>query len=358
VAVIEKGWLGSGNTGRNTTVVRSNYLFPQSAALYDFSLRLFEGLSAELRFNIMFSQRGMVTVAHSLFDIERCRRWTQAMQLNGIDVEMLDREGIRRLVPALDTSRAARFPVHGGFVQKRAGTARHDAVVWGYARGASKLGVDVVQNCHVTGFVRSGSGAVTGVETTRGTIRADKTAMMVAGHSSQLASLAGMRLPITSYPLQAFVTEPLKPVLNTVVLSLATGTYLSQSDKGGLVIGGGLDRYASYAQRGSLATARQVLGSVAEQFPSFGRVRLLRQWAGIVDIVPDSSPILGESPIPGLFLNCGWGSGGFKAIPAGGWLLAHHLAKGAAHPIAQPFGLHRFATGALVDEASAAGIAH
>ena len=358
VAVLGKGWLGGGNTRRNTTVIRSNYYYPQSAALYDFALGLYEGLSRELNYNIMFSQRGMVTLAHSRHVLESAARWVGAMRLNGVGATMLSREEIARRVPILDMSQTARYPVWGGFVQEKAGTARHDAVAWGYARAASALGVDIIQNCEVRGFRRSSRGVVNGVETSLGTIGADKLALTVAGHSTVLAQTAGFRLPITSYALQAFVTEPLKPVLDTIVLSTATGLYMSQSDKGGLVIGGGLDLYPSYAQRGNLPTARTVLGAVADQFPSLGRVRLLRQWAGIVDVVQDSSPILGASPAPGLYLNCGWGTGGFKAIPAGGWLLAHHMATGEAHPIAAPFSLDRFAAGAMIDEAAASGIAH
>jgi sarcosine oxidase subunit beta len=248
--------------------------------------------------------------------------------------------------------------VLGGFVQPRGGTARHDAVAWGYARAASALGVDILQNCEVTGFRKSAEGRVVGVETSLGYIGAEQVGMAVAGHSSVIAGLAGFRLPVSSYALQAFVSEPLKPVMDTVMTSFGTGMYFSQSDKGGLVIGGGLDHYLSYAQRGNTPMLRHVLGAVADQLPSIGRVRLLRQWAGIVDVVHDSSPILGETPIPGLFINCGWGTGGFKAIPVGGWMLAHHIATGRAHDIAAPFALQRFHTGALVDEAAASGIPH
>jgi len=358
VAVLEKGWIGGGNTGRNTTVVRSNYYYPASAALYDHSVKLYEGLATELNYNVMFSQRGMITLAHSRHDLEAATRWVGAMQLNGVDSEMISREEIARRVPALDMSPAARYPVWGGFMQKRAGTARHDAVAWGYARAADSLGVDIIQNCEVTGMVRDASGQVVAVDTSRGRIRAGKVAMTVAGHSTVLADMAGFRLPITSYALQAFVSEPLKPVIDTVILSLATGVYISQSDKGGLVVGGSLDLYPSYAQRGNLPTMRNVLGAVAEQYPSLGRVRFLRQWAGIVDICPDSSPIIGQSPVPGLYLNCGWGTGGFKAIPVGGTLLAHHLATDEPHELARSFSLERFTTGALIDEAAASGIAH
>ena len=358
VAVLEKGWIGGGNTGRNTTVVRSNYYYPESAALYDHSLRLYEGLSRELNYNVMFSQRGMITLAHSRHDMEAATRWAGAMRLNGVDAEIISVAEIARRVPALDISPKARFPVMGGLIQKRGGTARHDAVAWGYARAASDLGVDIIQNCEVTGFVRNPEGRVTAVETSRGRISAGKVAMAAAGHSSVLAEMAGFRLPITSYALQAFVSEPLKPVIDTVVLSLATGIYISQSDKGGLVTGGALDRYPSYAQRGNLPTVRNVLGAVAEQFPSLARVRFLRQWAGIVDVCPDSSPIIGATPVPGLYMNCGWGTGGFKAIPVGGTVLAHHLATDTPHPLARAFGLDRFTTGALIDEAAASGIAH
>jgi sarcosine oxidase subunit beta len=358
VAVLERGWLGGGNTGRNTTVIRSNYYYPESAALYDMSVRLYENLSRELNFNVMFSQRGMLMVGHSRHDMEQIARWAGAMQINGVDCEVVNRHAVARLAPALDCSAAARYPVEGGLIQRRGGTARHDAVAWGYARAADALGVDIIQNCEVTAFLRGPGGEVTGVDTNRGRIMAGKVQLAVAGNTSTLADLAGFRLPLTSYALQAFVSEPIKPVLDTVVLSLATGVYLSQSDKGGLVIGGGLDLYPSYAQRGNLPVARGVLGAVAEQFPALGRVRLVRQWAGTVDVTPDSSPILGRSPVQGLYLNCGWGTGGFKAIPVGGTLMAHHLATGEPHPIARPFGLDRFERGALIDEAAASGIAH
>jgi sarcosine oxidase subunit beta len=357
VAVLEKGWIGGGNTGRNTTVVRSNYLYPESARLYEFALKLYEGLSRELNFNIMLSQRGILTLAHSRHDLESQSRWANAMRFNGIDAEMLDVEQVRQLEPRLNFGPDARFRIHGGFLQPRAGTARHDAVAWAYARAASALGVDIIQDCRVTGFVHEG-GRVAGVETTRGVLRADRTAIAVAGHSSQLAALAGVRLPITSYALQAMVSEPVKPVLNTVSLSPPVGAYFSQSDKGEVVIGGALDHFPSYAQRGSFAVTQQVLAAFAETFPSLARLKLLRQWSGIVDVVQDSSPIIGPTPVPGLFINCGWGTGGFKAIPVGGWTLAHVLATGRNHELAEPFQLERFRTGRLVDEAAAAGIAH
>jgi sarcosine oxidase subunit beta len=358
VAVLEKGWLGGGNTGRNTTVVRSNYYYPESAALYDFALRLYEGLSKDLNYNIMLSQRGIITMLHSRHEMETGARWAGAMNHNQIPARMMSPAEIKRRAPVLNISPDTRFPVMGGVIQERGGTARHDAVAWGYARGADRLGVDIIQNCEVTGFRRDATGAVTGVETSRGFIATGKVGLTVAGHSTVMAEKAGFRLPITSYALQAFVSEPLKPVLDTVLISGATGIYISQSDKGGLVIGGGLDLYPSYAQRGNLPTGKAVLGAVADLFPSLGRVRLARQWAGLVDVVHDSSPIIGASPVPGLYLDCGWGTGGFKAIPVGGWMLAHHMATGQPHPIAAPFSLERFSTGALIDEAAASGIAH
>jgi sarcosine oxidase, subunit beta len=358
VAVLERGWLGGGNTGRNTTVVRSNYLFPESARLYDFSLRLYESLSRELNFNIMLSQRGQVVLAHNRHDLESMSRWVNALQMNGVDAELLSREQVGELAPALDLSPQARFPVLGGFLQRRAGTARHDAVAWGYARAADALGVDIVQNCEVTGFEKDAGGRVVAVQTRHGRIACKRVGIAAAGHSSVLAGLAGFRLPVTSYALQAMVTEPLKPRLDTVVISPGTGAYVSQSDKGEMVIGGGLDLFPSYAQRGSFAGIQSVVAATVALFPSFSRLRLMRHWAGIVDVVHDSSPIIGPTPVAGIYINCGWGTGGFKAIPAGGWTLAHVLATGANHELAEPFQLERFVTGRLIDEAAAAGITH
>ncbi len=357
VAVIERGWIGGGNTGRNTTIVRSNYLFPESARLYDFSLKLYEGLSHDLNFNIMLSQRGLVMLAHSRHDLDSMSRWANAMRMNGITAEILTRDQVQEMAPALDMSANARLPILGGFTQRRAGTARHDAVAWGYARAASALGVDIIQNCEVRGFLQQ-DGKVVGVDTTRGEIRAERVGIAAAGHSSVLAKLAGVKLPVTSYALQAMVSEPIKPILDTVVLSPGTGAYVSQSDKGEIVLGAMLDLYPSYAQRGSFAVKQAILAASLELFPSFSRLQLLRQWAGIVDVVHDSSPIIGPLPIPGLFINCGWGTGGFKAIPVGGWTLAHVLATGKSHPLAEPFQLERFITGRLIDEAAASGIAH
>jgi sarcosine oxidase subunit beta len=358
VAVLERGWLGGGNTGRNTTVVRSNYLYPESARLYDFSLRLYEGLSRELNFNLMLSQRGHVMLAHSRHDLESLARWAGAMHMNGIEAELITREKVGELIPALDLSPMARFPVLGGFLQRRGGTVRHDAVAWGYARAADALGVDIIQNCEVTAFTTRRDGRVTGVQTSRGAIAADRIGIAVAGHSSVLARLAGFRLPVTSYALQAMVTEPVKPRLDKVVISPSTGAYLSQSDKGEMVIGGGLDLFASYAQRGSFAVLQNVVAATLAMFPSFSRLKLLRQWAGIVDVVHDSSPIIGPTPVPGLCINCVWGTGGFKAIPVGGWTFAYLLATGRSHELAEPFQLERFISGRLIDEAAASGITH
>ncbi len=358
VAVLERGWLGGGNTGRNTTIVRSNYLFPESARLYDFSLRLYENLARELNFNIMLSQRGLVLLAHGRHDLDAMARWANAMQMNGIDAQLLSRAEVAARAPLLEMSPAARFPILGGFLQRRAGTARHDAVAWGYARAADARGVDIIQNCEVTGFLRGAGGRVSGVQTTRGRIDCERIGIAAAGHSSVLAQRAGFRLPVTSYGLQAMVTEPVKPALDIVVLSPGTGAYVSQSDKGEMVLGASLDLFPSYAQRGSLAVTQSILAATLAIFPSFSRLRLLRQWAGVVDVVHDSSPIIGATPVPGLYINCGWGTGGFKGIPVGGWTLAHVLATGRNHELAEPFGLERFHSGRLIDEAAAAGIAH
>lgn len=357
VAVIEKGWLGGGNTGRNTTAIRSNYFYPESAALYDFSVRLYEGLSKDLNYNVMFSQRGMIVTAHSDHDMEMATRQYNAMRINGIDAELLSAEEVKRRVPILNFRDDARHPIHGGVNQPRGGTGRHDAVAWGYARGADAFGVDILQNCEVLDIITEG-GLATGVETTLGTIRAEMIGATVAGHSSILAQMAGYKLPIHSYALQAFVSEPIKPILDTVVLCPAFATYVSQSDKGGIVFGGGLDRVPSYGQRGNMPVQEVVVGALVEMMPALAKLKLLRHWGGIVDVTPDSSPIIGPSGVDGLTLNCGWGTGGFKAIPAGGWLLAHHMATGQHHEISRPFDLSRFATGRLIDESAASGIAH
>jgi sarcosine oxidase subunit beta len=357
VAVLEKGWIGGGNTGRNTTVIRSNYLWDESAHLYEKSLRLYEGLSQDLNFNVMLSQRGVVNLAHSEHDIREMSRRVNALRLNGIDSEMLSREEVQALVPILDCSPAARYPVLGGSIQRRGGVARHDAVAWGLARAADARGVDIVQNCEVTGILREG-GRVAGVETTRGTIRAPKVGCVVAGHASVLAAMAGLRLPIESHPLQALVSEPIKPVLHTVVMSGAVHAYVSQSDKGELVMGAGIDAYTSYAQRGALNVVAHTVAAVCELFPIFNRVRAMRTWGGIVDVCPDASPIIGKTPVEGLYFNCGWGTGGFKATPGSGWVFAHTIARDEPHPLNAPFALDRFSTGALIDEHGAAAVAH
>jgi len=355
VAVLERAYLGGGNSGRNTQVCRSNYFYPESAAFYEHSLQLYESLSSDLNFNVMFSQRGNLELSHSLEELEMNRRWANAMSLNGLDSEMLAREDIRKMVPILNLD--CRFPVCGGFIQRRAGISRHDAVVWAYARAASAAGVDIVQNCEVKDFGMSDS-RIRCVETSRGVISAGSFVLCVAGHSSQLAALAGLSLPIESIALQAMVTEPMKPVLHTVIGSLVIHAYVSQSDRGEIVIGGGADPANSYAQRGILPTLQDNAAAVLELIPSFSRLRLMRQWAGVCDISPDSSPVAGLTPLENLFISTGWGTGGFKAIPAGGETLAYTIACGRPHPLLHPFSLDRFDRGCLIDEGAAAGVAH
>ena len=357
VAVVEKGPIGLGNTGRNTTVIRSNYLWDESAAIYELSLKLYEGLSQDLNFNIMLSQRGLISLAHNQHDMREIQRRVNAIHLNGIDSEMLSLAEVRELVPILNMSPNSRYPVVGASIQRRAGIARHDAVTWGYARGADARGVDILQHTEVTGF-RIQSGRVEGVETSRGFIAAPKVAVAVAGHSSVLAEMAGFRMPIQSHPLQALVSEPLKPIFNTVLMSSTVHVYLSQSDRGELVMGAGIDGYNSYAQRGSPMILEDMLAAAVELLPVFSRVKMMRQWGGIVDVCPDASPIIGKTPVSGLYFNCGWGTGGFKAIPGSGFVFAHTIAKGEPHEIAAPFSLDRFTTGALIDEHGASGVAH
>lgn len=357
VAVLEKGWIGGGNTGRNTTIVRSNYLWDEAAHLYEKSMKLWEGLSQELNYNVMFSQRGVMNLGHTLQDMRDIYRRSNANQLNGIDSEVLTPEQIRKIVPLMNTSSDARYPVLGASFQPRGGVARHDAVAWGFARAADSKGVDIIQNCEVIGFRRK-NGAVQGVETTRGYMAAPKIGVVAAGHSSVIADLAEIRLPIESHPLQALVSEPVKPVLHTVVMSNAVHGYISQSDKGELVIGAGIDSYAGYGQRGSFSTIEGNIAAIIELFPAFSRVRMLRQWGGIVDVCPDACPIIGKMPVKGLYFNCGWGTGGFKATPGSGWVFAHTIARDEPHELNAPFGLERFTTGALIDEHGAAGVAH
>lgn len=356
VAVLEKGWLGGGNTGRNTTICRSNYLHDASAVLYDHALKLWEGLSRELNYNIMFSPRGVMMLAHSVHDVQSAKRHIHANRLNGVDNEWLTPAQARAFCPPLAIDNL-RYPVLGAALQRRGGTARHDAVAWGYARAADALGVDVIQNCEVVGIRRDG-GRVVGVETTQGFIKAPKIGVVTAGHASVVAAMAGLCLPIESYPLQALVSEPVKPCFPCVVMSNTIHAYVSQSDKGELVIGAGTDQYVSYSQRGSFQIIEHALAAICELFPRFSRMRMLRQWAGIVDVTPDRSPVIGKTPIEGLYLNCGWGTGGFKATPGSGHVFAWTLAKDEPHPIAAPFALERFTTGRLIDEAAAAAVAH
>jgi sarcosine oxidase subunit beta len=355
VAVLEKGWLGGGNTGRNTTIVRSNYLWDEAAQLYEKAMKLWEGLSQELNYNVMFSQRGVYNMGHTLQDMRDIERRVNANRLNGIDGELVSAAELQKRIPILNIN--SRYPVLGASFQPRAGTARHDAVAWGFARGADAHGVDIIQNCEVTG-IRREHGAVSGVETTRGYIEAGKVGVVTAGNSSVLAAMAGLRLPIESHPLQALVSEPLKPVLDTVVMSNAVHCYISQSDKGDLVIGAGIDHYAGYGQRGSFAVIESTMAAVTEMFPIFSRVRMNRQWGGIVDTSPDACPIIGKMPVKGLYFNCGWGTGGFKATPGSGWVFAHTIARDEPHPLNAPFSLERFTTGHLIDEHGAAAVAH
>jgi heterotetrameric sarcosine oxidase beta subunit len=350
VAVVEKGYVGGGNIGRNTTVIRSNYLLDGNTQFYEFSMKLWEGLSRALNFNVMFSQRGQVVTAHSADQLDGFSHRANVMRLNGIDAEILDRNDVRRLLPYLDYSETARFPIHGAIMQGRAGTARHDAVAWGYARAADGHGVDIIQNCEVTGFLREGE-KIVGVETTRGTISTSKVGLAVAGHTSLLGRKAGLELPIESHVLQAFVTEPLKPLVDHVVAYGADHFYVSQSDKGGLVFGGNLDGYNSYAQRGNLGVVREVAEAAIALMPNISRVRLLRHWGGVMDMTPDASPIICPTPIDGLYLNGGWCYGGFKATPASGWCFAHTLATGKAHPLTAAYSLDRFRAGRTLDEA-------
>ena len=357
VAVLEKGWLGGGNVARNTTIIRSNYLWDESAAIYEHSLKLWEGLSRDLNYNVMLSQRGVLNLAHSLGDIREGRRRVNANRLNGVDAEWLTPGGVKDFCPLLNIAADARYPVMGATLQRRGGVARHDALAWGYARAADARGVDIIENCEVTA-IRRGGDRVSGVETTRGPIAAGKIGLVAAGHSSVLAAMADVRLPIESHPLQALVSEPIKPVLDCVVMSNAVHVYVSQSDKGELVIGAGIDSYNSYAQRGSLPTIKGQMGALLELFPTFSRLKMMRAWGGIVDVCPDASPILGKTPVAGLYLNCAWGTGGFKATPGSGWAFAHTIARDAPHPINAPFTLDRFTTGALIDEHGAAAVAH
>ena len=357
VAVLEKGFVGGGNTGRNTEIVRSNYLWDEAAHIYEFSLKLWEGLTQELNFNLMFSQRGLLSLGHTLQDLRDIQRRVNANLLNGIDSEFVTPQQIKELVPIIDVSPDARYPILGASLQRRGGTARHDALAWGFARAADSVGVDIIQNCEVTGIQRE-DGAVTGVETSRGFIKSGKVGCVTAGNSGVLASLAGLRLPLESRPLQAWVSEPLKPQLNLVVMSNAVHAYISQTDRGELLCGAGVDSYNGYAQRGSPSTLEHAVSAIVEMFPRFSRVRMLRQWAGTVDTCPDACPIIGLTPVKGLYFNCGWGTGGYKSTPGSGWVFAYTMAQDRPHELNQPFSLERFATGHLIDEHGAAGVAH
>jgi sarcosine oxidase, subunit beta len=358
IAVLEKGWIGGGNTGRNTTIIRSNYLFDESAALYDHSLKMWESLSQVLNYNVMFSPRGVMMLAHTIHDIQVIKRHVHANRCNGVDNEWLEPEQAKAFCPPLNIERNIRYPVLGAALQRRGGTARHDAVAWGYARAADELGVDIIENCEVTGIRRDATGAVEGVETTRGTIKAKKIGVSAAGHTSVVLKMAGVDLPLESFPLQALVSEPLKPIFPCVVMSNTIHAYISQSDKGELVIGAGTDAYTSYTQRGALHINMHTLDAICELFPTFRRVRMMRNWGGIVDVTPDRSPIIAKTPVAGLYVNCGWGTGGFKATPGSAHLFAWTIARDEPHPINAPFTIERFRDGVLIDEAAAAAVAH
>ncbi len=355
VAVLEKSWIGGGNTGRNTTIVRSNYLWDESAAIYDHSVKLWENLSQELNYNVMFSPRGLLHLAHTVHDMQEIQRRGHSNYMNGVDAEFLTPGQCQQMVPFMNIN--CRYPVMGGVLQRRGGTARHDAVAWGYARAADALGVDIIQNCEVTGFKIEG-GVVKGCETTRGFIGANKVGVVVAGHSNVVADMAGFRLPIESTPLQAFVSEPMKPIIDCVVMSNTVHAYVSQSDKGELVIGGSGDPYVSYSQRGCFDQIEHVVGPIVELYPIFSRCRMMRQWGGTTDVTLDRSPVMSKTPVENMFFNVGWGTGGFKATPGSGHVFAHSIANGEMHAIAAPFSIDRHYSGALIDEAAAAAVAH
>ncbi len=350
VAVVERGWIGGGNVGRNTTIIRSNYMIPENSRFYELGMKLWEGMSRELNYNVMFSQRGVINLAHTPGQMDAFARRGNAMRLEGIDAELLSRDEVAARLPGIDASPDARFPIVGAMVQPRAGTARHDAVAWGYARAADRLGVDILEDCAVTGFLREGA-RIVGVETTRGAIRAPKVGVAVAGNTSEVMRMAGVdRLPIESHVLQAFVSEPLKPLIDTVVTFGAGHLYISQSDKGGLVFGGDIDGYNSYASRGNMPVIRHVAAEAVSMFPNLGRLRLLRHWGGVMDMSMDGSPIIDRGPVDGLYLNAGWCYGGFKATPASGFCFAHTMARDEPHPLNAAFRLDRFCAGRTIDE--------
>jgi sarcosine oxidase subunit beta len=358
VAVLEKGWIGGGNTGRNTTIIRSNYLFDESAALYDHALKLWENLAQSLNYNVMFSPRGVMMLAHTIHDEQILKRHVHANRCNGVDNEWLTPEEAKAFCPALNIEHNIRYPVLGAALQRRGGTARHDAVAWGYARAADSLGVDIIENCEVTGINRGSDGAVESLQTSRGLIRTHRIGVCAAGNTSVIMNKVGVRLPLESFPLQALVSEPLKPVLPCVVMSNGIHAYVSQSDKGELVIGAGTDAYTSYTQRGALHVSTHTLEAICELFPAFRRLQVLRNWGGIVDVTPDRSPIIAKTGVPGLYVNCGWGTGGFKATPGSAHVFAWTIARDEPHPINAAFTIERFRDGYLIDEAAAAAVAH
>ncbi|MEU5642594.1 sarcosine oxidase subunit beta family protein [Streptomyces milbemycinicus] len=357
VAVLEKGWLAGGNMARNTTIIRSNYLWDESAAIYEHALKLWERLPEELGYDFLFSQRGVLNLAHTLQDVREGVRRVGANRLNGVDAQWLEPDEVAEVCPILNVSPRTRYPVLGGTFQPRAGIAKHDHVAWALARRADEMGVDLIQGCEVTGFLKDGD-RVVGVETSHGRILADRVGLAAAGHSSVLAQRAGFRLPVQSHPLQALVSELHEPVHPTVVMSNHVHVYVSQAHKGELVMGAGIDAYNGYGQRGSFHVIEQQMAAAVELFPIFARAHVLRTWGGIVDVTPDASPIIGTTPVDNLYVNCGWGTGGFKATPAAGWTFAHTIATGEPHPLNAPFALERFTTGALIDEHGAAAVAH
>ncbi len=357
IAVLEKGYIGGGNTARNTTILRSNYLWDESARLFEHSMQMWESLTESLNFNVMLSQRGVYNLGHTLQDMRDIERRVNANYLGDIDAVVVTASELKERIPLLNVSANSRYPIMGASYQARGGVARHDAVAWGFARAASNLGVDIIQQCEVTG-IECANNTVTGVNTSKGFIRAGQVACVTAGHSSVLAAMAGLRLPIESHPLQAFVSESMQPVIDTVVMSNTVHAYISQSDKGDLVIGAGMDSYNGYSQRGSPNINEHTVQAILEMFPALSRVRLNRQWGGIVDICPDACPIVSKTPIQGLYFNCGWGTGGFKATPGSGHVFAHTIAHDEPHPLVAPFSLDRFTTGHLIDEHGAAAVAH
>ncbi|HEY7765942.1 MAG TPA: sarcosine oxidase subunit beta family protein [Aestuariivirgaceae bacterium] len=357
IAVVEKGWLGGGNTGRNTTIIRSNYLQDASIAIYELSRGLYEGLSRELNYNVMFSPRGLLMLCQTEHELRALKRTSHANRLAGLDCRMITAQEAKRLVPLMNVEADCRYPVLGAYYQPRGGTARHDAVAWGYARGADALGVDIIQNCEVTGVRRNGQ-RIAGVETTKGFIRTRKVGVVAAGHTSVIMQMAGVRMPIESVCLQALVSEPIKPVIDCVIMANTVHGYISQSDKGELVIGGGADPYNNYSQRGSFPALQQTVTALVETFPFISRLKALRLWGGIVDMTGDRSPIISLTDVEGLYVNCGWGTGGFKSIPGSGFVFADTIANGRPHKIAEPFSLNRFAEGRLIDESVAAAVAH